>query len=255
LTSRPFRLTARAGDENRDRTAASREEQVLHKVRSQAAARIPLTLSPVSLSYHGSPRLARFARRRSARGYPTPHGAKVCIGETGFEPATARPPAECATRLRHSPWVFHSAGSAGAVSLGTSCLLCILPVMGRCSRCKTEKSDEEFAWRRRARGQRDTYCRPCRAAYKQEHYRANKQRYIAAAGQRKKALVEERTLYLVAFLREHPCVDCGEGDPNRSRVRPSERQKVLDLGGNPGPALAGRARRDCKVRRGLCKLS
>ncbi len=25
------------------------------------------------------------------------------IGETGFEPATARPPAECATRLRHSP--------------------------------------------------------------------------------------------------------------------------------------------------------
>ena len=26
------------------------------------------------------------------------------IGETGFEPATARPPAGCATRLRHSPW-------------------------------------------------------------------------------------------------------------------------------------------------------
>jgi hypothetical protein len=27
------------------------------------------------------------------------------IGETGFEPATARPPAGCATRLRHSPYV------------------------------------------------------------------------------------------------------------------------------------------------------
>ena len=26
------------------------------------------------------------------------------VGETGFEPATARPPAGCATRLRHSPW-------------------------------------------------------------------------------------------------------------------------------------------------------
>src|SRR3954462_5079052 len=25
------------------------------------------------------------------------------IGATGFEPATARPPAECATRLRHAP--------------------------------------------------------------------------------------------------------------------------------------------------------
>src|SRR3954452_9972029 len=27
------------------------------------------------------------------------------VGETGFEPATARPPAGCATRLRHSPCV------------------------------------------------------------------------------------------------------------------------------------------------------
>ena len=30
------------------------------------------------------------------------------VGETGFEPATARPPAGCATRLRHSPWSGHS---------------------------------------------------------------------------------------------------------------------------------------------------
>ena len=29
--------------------------------------------------------------------------ANLLIGETGFEPATARPPAGCATRLRHSP--------------------------------------------------------------------------------------------------------------------------------------------------------
>src|SRR3954464_13091491 len=32
------------------------------------------------------------------------------IGETGFEPATARPPAGCATRLRHSPYVVSKAG-------------------------------------------------------------------------------------------------------------------------------------------------
>ena len=71
----------------------------------------------------------------------------------------------------------------------------------------------EFAWRRRERGQRDNYCRPCRADYKQEHYRGNKQRYIDLARQRKKAMVEERIEFLVAYLREHPCVDCGESDP------------------------------------------
>ena len=26
-------------------------------------------------------------------------------------------------------------------------------------------------------------------------------------------MVDERTQYLVAFLREHPCADCGEDDP------------------------------------------
>lgn len=30
---------------------------------------------------------------------------------------------------------------------------------------------------------------------------------------RKRVLVLERNEYLVGFLREHPCVDCGESDP------------------------------------------
>jgi hypothetical protein len=85
--------------------------------------------------------------------------------------------------------------------------------MRRCGRCHLEKPVEEFAWRRRARGQRDNYCRSCRAAYKQEHYRANRQRYIDAAGKRRRRVAAKRVVYLVDYLREHPCVDCGEADP------------------------------------------
>jgi hypothetical protein len=72
---------------------------------------------------------------------------------------------------------------------------------------------EEFAWRRKARGQRDNYCRPCRTVYKHEHYARNKQRYIDSARRRTEKIVSERTIYLVSFFREHPCVDCGEDDP------------------------------------------
>lgn len=85
--------------------------------------------------------------------------------------------------------------------------------MRRCGRCHREKPLEEFAWRRKAHGQLDTYCRPCRAAYKQEHYRAHRQRYIDAAAKRKRRVVAERVAFLVAYLRENPCVDCGETDP------------------------------------------
>jgi len=45
------------------------------------------------------------------------------------------------------------------------------------------------------------------------------------------------------------------GGPDRARVRPPARQEILDLGGRSRPPLAGRPRRDCKVRRRLCKLS
>lgn len=84
--------------------------------------------------------------------------------------------------------------------------------MRTCGRCGRQKPLADFAWRRIKRGQRDNYCRPCRAAYKREHYARNRQRYIECANRRTKRLVAERTGYLVAFLREHPCVDCGESD-------------------------------------------
>jgi hypothetical protein len=85
--------------------------------------------------------------------------------------------------------------------------------MRMCGRCKRRKSVEDFAWRRKARGQRDNYCGACRAKYKQEHYAANRQRYIDAARQRNRKVIEKRVAYLASFLQEHPCVDCGETDP------------------------------------------
>lgn len=63
------------------------------------------------------------------------------------------------------------------------------------------------------KGQRDNYCRPCRAAYKQEHYAANRSRYVEQAIARKKALVLARAELLIEFFQDHPCVDCGERDP------------------------------------------
>lgn len=82
----------------------------------------------------------------------------------------------------------------------------------RCGRCHECKPSLEFAWRRKARGQRDSYCRDCRAAYKQEHYSKNRQRYVDNAAAWRRRTLDERWEYLRAYLAEHPCVDCGETD-------------------------------------------
>jgi len=83
----------------------------------------------------------------------------------------------------------------------------------KCYRCHEAKPLEDFAWRRKHKGQRDSFCRPCRSAYGKEHYEANKQRYIEQARASKEAIRLERTRYLLDFFHEHPCVDCGESDP------------------------------------------
>ena len=85
--------------------------------------------------------------------------------------------------------------------------------MRRYGRCEEEKPVEGFrlaAQGSRAAGQ---LLPACRALYKQEHYRLHRRRYIEQAGIRKRAVVTERTEYLVAYLRSGPCVDCGESDP------------------------------------------
>jgi hypothetical protein len=82
-----------------------------------------------------------------------------------------------------------------------------------CGRCGDSQPVEEFAWRRRARGQRDNYRVRCRAESKQERYAANHSRYTAQAQARKQVVAAERAARLIEFFHPHVCVDCGEDDP------------------------------------------
>ena len=97
-----------------------------------------------------------------------------------------------------------------------------------CCRCKLPKPVAEFSRRRKGKGQRDTYCRPCRSAYGKEHYAADRERYLEQARIQKIRLRVERTTYLIEYFKTHPCVDCGEDD-GRPRLRPRTRQ-LFDIG-------------------------
>jgi len=59
---------------------------------------------------------------------------------------------------------------------------------------------------------RDGYCRPCRSAYSKEHYKKNRALYIGRSGLRKREKVRQRIEWVIAYLLDHPCVDCGEAD-------------------------------------------
>ncbi len=124
----------------------------------------------------------------------------------------------------------------------------------RCGRCGHSKPIAEFVWHRKAKGQRDNYCRPCRAAYKQEHYAAHRERYVANASRRKRALIAERTAYLIEFFRERPVRRLRRGRPPGAGVRPHRPQELQYLRGHPRSQMAVGTRRDRAMRCGLCEL-
>ena len=52
-------------------------------------------------------------------------------------------------------------------------------------------------WQRKAKGERDGYCRTCRAAYKKAHYAANNDRYLANATLRNAKVLRARVAWLL----------------------------------------------------------
>jgi hypothetical protein len=83
----------------------------------------------------------------------------------------------------------------------------------RCGRCSQVKPIKEFAWHRKAKGQRNHYCRACQSVYGKAHYAANRHRYLDLEAKRKRARAATRMRFILDYFEAHPCVDCGESDP------------------------------------------
>lgn len=81
-----------------------------------------------------------------------------------------------------------------------------------CSGCQTNKPLHDFAFHDRATGLLQNKCRPCHAIRRRDHYLQNKPAYIEWAVRQMRRKRDENTALLHAFLRDHPCVDCGGAD-------------------------------------------
>jgi hypothetical protein len=82
-----------------------------------------------------------------------------------------------------------------------------------CYMCGETKPEAEFAFADMAKGTRQRHCRKCQAAYRRAHYVANRHEYIRREVARIKRYRLENRPLMLAYLLEHPCVDCGETNP------------------------------------------
>lgn len=82
-----------------------------------------------------------------------------------------------------------------------------------CYMCGETKPEADFAFADMANGTRQRHCRKCQAEYRHAHYLANRDAYIALEVARMAGYRDANRALLLAYLLEHPCVDCGVGDP------------------------------------------
>ncbi len=81
-----------------------------------------------------------------------------------------------------------------------------------CSGCDRDLHADEFAWKNKAKGTRQRWCRSCQREANRVHYQNNTQVYKDGAIERNNRVNAKNKQRLYAYLSEHECVDCGQAD-------------------------------------------
>ncbi|NIA02021.1 MAG: hypothetical protein GWP15_01430 [Nitrospirae bacterium] len=85
--------------------------------------------------------------------------------------------------------------------------------MKKCSRCKKEKTLEDFNFKNKSKGIRQKACKLCTRLEVRNHYNKNRKYYLKKAGIRNRKQRKISQEYIFEYLTQHPCIDCGETDP------------------------------------------
>lgn len=83
----------------------------------------------------------------------------------------------------------------------------------KCGSCGLVKPLAMFPFKNKQLGKRGSTCLACMAAYGREHYARNRAKYLAKAHRSRGRIRAKNDERILAYLLDHPCVDCSETDP------------------------------------------
>jgi hypothetical protein len=82
-----------------------------------------------------------------------------------------------------------------------------------CSGCGEERdAEQDFNWKVKNRGLRQTRCKYCQSQVSKHHYKNNKQSYLDRTRTREVLVTEDNRRRIADYLSLNPCVDCGFTD-------------------------------------------
>jgi len=79
-----------------------------------------------------------------------------------------------------------------------------------CTACKQQKHEDEFAWKSKATGKRQSRCKPCYREYNRSYYQAGeKEKQIKRVVENKKIIYNKYK----EWKKDKSCLCCGEDAP------------------------------------------
>lgn len=81
-----------------------------------------------------------------------------------------------------------------------------------CTRCKKEKMINEFNFKIKTSGLRQSQCKECTRLLVKNHYNENRDYYLKKARNRNSEIKLELFNYLKQYFSKNPCKDCAESD-------------------------------------------
>lgn len=81
-----------------------------------------------------------------------------------------------------------------------------------CPSCKQELPLTSFASNKAKKDGLQASCRECKKVIQRKYYEANRESYRSVSEKSKSVRVDRNRRYVVDYLSQHGCVDCGEAD-------------------------------------------
>ena len=101
--------------------------------------------------------------------------------------------------------------------------------MKHCPRCNQDKDEAEFGKNRTRPDGLQVQCRACIKSIHRDWYERNKERHYGNVQKRRKTLSDAVVRGLTAYLKAHPCIDCGAADPQVLHIEEREDEADFSL--------------------------
>lgn len=82
-----------------------------------------------------------------------------------------------------------------------------------CGICKQDKAESCFSFKNKEKGKKHTTCKQCHKINANNYYNKNKIKCIARVRKRNKKVIDNNKIFILEYLKNSCCIDCGEKDP------------------------------------------